>query len=96
MPHEFLIDVYQGKGISQTVVSEKGKPTIVEVFASFQERIDAAKAAAPFIVPRLSAQAVELNATVTDYSNLPADQLKAKLAESRKRLAALMPADDDE
>lgn len=74
LPHEFLRDVANGKQfkVKKLVVTlynngprhgqEKSREwTEEDYWPSMPERVDAAKAAAPYFAPRLSAQNVSLN-----------------------------------
>ena len=55
LPHEFLLRVSRGGAVQ-------------EYTPSFQERIDAAKAAAPYFAPKLSTTAVDANVSVGNRS----------------------------
>ncbi len=79
MPHEILLSIARGEGISHKVwVSKRDKKGTIlrnddghEIqelverihYADFAMRMDAAKAAAPFYAPRLAAQQVNIGAT---------------------------------
>lgn len=67
LPHEWLVKIMSGDPIKQRVYTgtyesgpRKGKPIYVEIdyYPSFDERVEAAKAAAPYLAPRLQAMAV--------------------------------------
>ena len=70
LPHEWLLKVSRGEPIPhkqwKIVYDTKGNELSrelveVEVYADFATRIDAAKAAAPYYAPRLSAQQMKLD-----------------------------------
>ena len=93
LPHEWLLKVARGEPILhkyyRTTVDRRGKETkeLVEeeVYADFATRVDAAKAAAPYFAPKLSAQTVSIPEPVQlEHSNktLSKDEL---LAELKKR-----------
>ena len=93
LPHEWLLKVARGEPIThkyyRTTVDRRGKETkeLVEeeVYADFATRVDAAKAAAPYFAPKLSAQTVSIPEPVQlEHSNktLSKDEL---LAELKKR-----------
>src|ERR1700704_5836509 len=69
LPHQFLLRVMRGEPI------EDHTPT-------FEERLDAAKAAAPYYAPRLATQQVKLQ-TLRDASD---EELDAALVTSLKQL----------
>ncbi|HJX17774.1 MAG TPA: hypothetical protein VJ437_06210 [Acidiferrobacterales bacterium] len=73
LPHEFLLQVMRGHKITGH------KPT-------FSERMDAAKAAAPYYAPRLAAVAANVNQTNDPVRDLLAaiDGSSAKLTIKRK------------
>ena len=82
LPHEWLLKVSRGEGITQKrwVVkydakgNEKSRDLIAEeVYADFPTRIDAAKAASPYYAPRLAVQTV----SVTGNSDAMSETLKA-------------------
>ena len=73
LPHEWLLKVARGEAVEQKhwdiEYDKKGresKRTLVseEVYASFPDRIDAAKAAAPYYAPKLVAQQVSFGGNV--------------------------------
>lgn len=67
LPHEFLWRIVNGFPIEQHEAVEEVDATgrvhtvycVKEVYASLEQRVDAAKAAAPFFAPRLAAQLVK-------------------------------------
>lgn len=54
LPHEFLARIARGDEITLGVVTKKGKETPITCYPTLDQRIDAAKAAAPFFAPRLA------------------------------------------
>ena len=93
LPHEWLLKVARGEPILhkyyRTTVDRRGKEAkeLVEeeVYADFATRVDAAKAAAPYFAPKLSAQTVSIPEPVQlEHSNktLSKDEL---LVELKKR-----------
>jgi len=71
LPHEFLLAISQGQKIG-------------EYQPSFQERLDAAKAAAPYYAPRLA----QIDSTVRSLSvqELSEDELDRRIAELDQRM----------
>lgn len=61
LPHEFLLRVARGGVIRETVVRD-GVQTVEEREPTLAERMDAAKAAAPFYAPKMAS--VEMKAKV--------------------------------
>jgi hypothetical protein len=70
LPHEFLLSVARGEPIEQKRWeittdengNEIGRELVTDtLYPDFDFRLDAAKAAAPYYAPRLSAQAVNLH-----------------------------------
>ncbi len=96
LPHEWLLRVARGEPIMHTyekvVTSAQAKKTgkttevVTEaVYASFDMRLDAAKAAAPYYAPKLSAQTVSLPDPIhasLSSAPIPPDVLREEL---RKR-----------
>ena len=72
LPHEFLLRVSRGELIGNHV------PT-------FEERIDAAKAASPYYQPRLAMQEVEVKKTTDPVRDDP-EALKKRIRERNVRL----------
>jgi len=82
LPHEWLLKVSRGEGIKHRhwVIkcdakgNEKNRTLVEEeIYADFQTRVDAAKAAAPYYAPRLAVQTV----SVTDAPETIIEALKA-------------------
>jgi hypothetical protein len=71
LPHEFLLEVSRGN-VKIRVGRTKRKPT-------FEERIDAAKAAAPYYAPRLAAVVAKVNTPGNPWEEL------LKFAEGKSR-----------
>ncbi len=82
LPHEWLLKVSRGEGIEHkrreiihningVVISDKVVTEII--YADFETRVDAAKAAAPFYAPKLATQIVSLNNNIEAVN----DTLKA-------------------
>lgn len=57
LPHELLLDWARGTAKVKDFVKVDGEVVEIERFPTFEERIDAAKAAAPFYAPKLAAVA---------------------------------------
>lgn len=75
LPHEFLLRVTRGEIIAQPVRMESGETKTVYQIPDLPMRIDAAKSAAPYFAPKLSA--VQFLSQSTDDE---LDQLIAGLA----------------
>lgn len=70
LPHMFLLRVSQGQAIEHGTTIDKNKKTIPYLYQpTFEERIDAAKAAAAYFAPKLS--------TVEVIKGMPDDELDA-------------------
>lgn len=61
-----------------------GSASIVHRYVTVKERLDAAKAAAPFYAPRLASQELNVKGSVDKMSD---DELKAELEKAMKFLA---------
>ena len=81
LPHEWLLKVSRGEGIThcrwEATYDEDGEETSrmlieEEVYVDFTTRLDAAKVAAPFYAPKLTVQAV----SVSNNSDAVASVLK--------------------
>ncbi len=55
LPHLFLLRVMRGEPIAQYYISDLGKIVKMQWVPSKEERLDAAKAAAPYHAPKLQA-----------------------------------------
>lgn len=79
LPHEILLDIARGE---QFTIKEYNKGADAYLpktyYPTFSERMDAAKAAAPYYAPRLSAQSVK--------QVEPVEQFAQVLEEMSKRL----------
>ena len=64
LPHEFLLRVSRGGPITD-VVAREGIYEAVERTPTFAERVDAAKAAAPFYAPKLASVAAQVETEVS-------------------------------
>ena len=69
LPHEWLLTIMRGHGVRQShfVIKRDSDGNIVSrekvtelIYPTFEERIEAAKAAAPFYAPRLATQTVNM------------------------------------
>lgn len=72
LPHEFLLRVARGESIDEHV-------------PEFRDRVDAAKAAAPYFAPRLAATAVELTQKSKTAQEMTDDELEAIIASYEER-----------
>jgi hypothetical protein len=54
LPHEFLLRVARGDELFDDYVNVDGDKVKIKRFPTFAERVDAAKAAAPYFQPRLA------------------------------------------
>lgn len=78
LPHEFLLRIMRGEVILRKVLVDPDDPecgelrTVVEKYG-FEERVDAAKAAAPYYAPKIS--------TVELISGVPDDELDNIIAQ---------------
>ena len=54
LPHEFLLRVARGEDEFDDFVTVRGRQVLRKRKATFPERVDAAKAAAPYFQPRLA------------------------------------------
>lgn len=88
LPHEWLLKVARGEGIEHKrwVETTDARTNVVTrqlvsevVYAAFDERIDAAKAAAPYYAPRLVAQQVDVTGSM-QLLQMSDDELNAELA----------------
>lgn len=75
LPHEFLLRIARGEPIFRKVVALDGNTKEVQEEYSFEDRKDAAKAAAPYFAPKIST--VEVIRGVADDE---LDSIIAKLA----------------
>jgi hypothetical protein len=74
LPHEFLLRVARGEPIMRTVIDkETGWDTQVQEVYDFEQRKDAAKAAAPYFAPKIS--------TVEVIRGVPDDELDRIIAQ---------------
>jgi hypothetical protein len=58
LPHEWLLQVMQGEQKVRDALKVDGEIVEIERLPTFEERMDAAKAAAPFYAPKLAAAAL--------------------------------------
>ena len=89
LPHEWLLAVVRGEPIEQRRIEvtyddqgniEAEEVRSIEVFPTLSERIDAAKAVAPYYAPKLQAQTVEVSGHL-NMDNLTEEEVDKKLAE---------------
>lgn len=93
MPHMFLLRIMRGEVVSTDVMNpETGQLTKVYQVPDLPMRMDAAKAAAPFFVPKL--QAVEVSQALSDEEL--DDMLKQYGAQAGLSIAARTAAEDEE
>ncbi|MEB2499549.1 hypothetical protein [Burkholderia cenocepacia] len=59
LPHEFLLRVVRGEDAFFDSVQVNGESVEIQRKPTFAERVDAAKAAAPYFQPRLAATEIE-------------------------------------
>ena len=79
LPHEFLWRVMRAETEfdSYAVDQNTGKGVRTRVWLSLEQRIDAAKAAAPYIAPRLSL--IDANVKRDPFAEMDTDDLKAHI-----------------
>ncbi|CAE6958822.1 hypothetical protein R70211_06785 [Paraburkholderia domus] len=74
LPHEFLLRVVRGEDTFDDYVTVRGKPLMRKRKPSFAERMDAAKAAAPYYQPRLA------HADIAHTGHFTLEQVAASVA----------------
>ena len=73
LPHEFLLRIARGEAIYRDVVDRDGSTKRVLEVYDFEDRKDAAKAAAPYYAPKIS--------TVEVIKGVPDDELDSIIAQ---------------
>jgi hypothetical protein len=104
LPHEWLLKVARGEPvahkrwkISYDKKGEEIKRELLteEYYADFPQRIDAAKAAAPYYMPKLATQIVKVDGNI-GLTNLSDEDLKTELlnlVQELPELLALIPGE---
>jgi hypothetical protein len=82
LPHEWLLNVMRGAQKIKDVYAKDGAIVEIERLPSFEEQLDAAKAAAPFYAPKLAAKAV-----IEAPEGNPIDELMGLVAQSANNRA---------
>lgn len=79
LPHEILLDIARGEPIDHHVWDPEKKAYVKRsIYPPWEDRIDAAKAAAPFFAPRLAAAVVKTPGS-QDPTSLSDQQLNDEL-----------------
>lgn len=100
LPHEFLLAITRGERITRWVphpnpeLAEQGKLVQVEEKYTFDDRKDAAKAAAPYFAPRISAVEV-IKGTPDNELDAIIAKLAAEAGVDLGALGAGAPPEDD-
>lgn len=91
LPHEWLLEVMRGHLMTHKAIDQDGKLIEVVVVPTFEERCDAARAAAPFYAPKLVSQHVKLDGAM-GYHTLSDKELDERIREKSSVLDAAIKA----